>query len=222
MTVAARRTAERKMWAQPGGNPSPVLQPGKQVLHLMALLVQPLAVRDPLGAVPPGRDAGRHPLLQHQGANLVAVVPFVSNQHACLRKVLQQELSTGEVAALPFAEEKADRSSLPVAQHMGLAGEATATQVQSGEARRPLFQAGGGAVSFDAGGIDHQHPFRLHTSFWRCVGFCLSAGGAGQLGEDQLDNALLRPAAAAVGEDFVRSTGGWGIHESAGQRRARR
>ena len=54
-------------------------------------------------------------------------------------------------------------------------------------------------MGFDPGGIHHQHLFRLHTSFclctslWRCVGFCLSAGGAGQPGDDHLDNALLPP-----------------------------
>ena len=58
----------------PGGNGLPVLEPGQQVLHLMVLPVQPLAVGEPLGAVPPGRDAGRHALLQHHGANPVAVV----------------------------------------------------------------------------------------------------------------------------------------------------
>ena len=163
------------------------------------------------------------PTGQHHGANPVAVVPLISNQHVRLRKVLLQELSTGEVAAWPFTEEKADRSSLPVPHHRSFAGQSTATQAQSGAARCPLFQAAGrfqaagGAVGFDAGGIDHQHLFRLSTNLWRCVGFCLCGGGTGQLGEDELDNALLPPAAAAVGEGLVRSTGGWGINESASQ-----
>ena len=123
-----------------GGNPSPVLQPGQQVLHLMALLLQPLAVREPLGAVPPGRDAGRHALLQHHGANPVAVVPLISNQHARLRKVPQQELSTGEVAAWPFAEEKADRSSLPVAHHRSLAGGAPFGTTHQARVGAPFFR----------------------------------------------------------------------------------
>ena len=105
------------------GNGSPVLELGKQVPNLMAHLVKPLAVRDPLVAVPSGRNAGSDALLQQHGANLVAVVPFVSNQYARLWKIPQQEVGTGEVTALPFAEVKADRPSFPVAHHMQLAGQ---------------------------------------------------------------------------------------------------
>ena len=185
-----------------GGNGLPVLQPGQQVLHLMALLLQPLAVREPLGAVPPGRDAGHHALLQHHGANPVAVVPLISNQHARLRKIPQQELSTGEVAAWPFAEEKADRAPFP-SHTTGRLLVRPLWCDPSSAGRRPLFQAGGGAVGFDAGGIDHQHLF------WRCTGFCLCVSGSGQLGEDQLENSFLPPAAEAVGEGFVGFMGGW-------------
>ena len=105
-----------------GGNASPVLQLGKQVLHLMAHLVQPLAVRDLLVAVPSRWDAGRDALLQQQGTDLVTVIPLISNQDPRLWKILQQQVSTGAVTALPFAEVKADRPSFAVADHMQLAG----------------------------------------------------------------------------------------------------
>ena len=73
-----------------GGNAAPVLQLGEEVLNLMAQLVKPLAGREPLVAVPPGGDAGSDALLQQHGADLVAVVPLVSNQGSCLWQIPQQ------------------------------------------------------------------------------------------------------------------------------------
>ena len=104
------------------GNASPVLQLGKQVSNLMAHLVKPLAVRHLLVTVPSGWAAGRDALLQQQGTDLVAVIPLVCNQYPRLWKILQQDISSGEVAALPFAEVKADRSSFAVAHHRSLDG----------------------------------------------------------------------------------------------------
>ena len=167
-----------------GGNPAPVLEPGKQVLHLMAHLVQPLAVRDSLVAVPSGRDAGWDALLPQPGADLVAVVslqsipspledPVGGHQHRC-------------VAALPFPEEKADRASFTVAHHRPLAAQSPARCGQSIEGQRPLVEAGGGAaMGFDIGGIQHQHLF------WCCTGFCLCVGGSCQFGEEQPEDSLL-------------------------------
>ena len=47
--------------------------------------------------------------------DLVAVVPLISNQYPRLWKKLKQQVSRGEVAALPFAEMKEDRWSFTVA-----------------------------------------------------------------------------------------------------------
>ena len=84
-----------------GGNASPVLELGNRFSTLWRFLYSLLLE-----------------------GSLLLLSYFVSNQHACLWKIPQQDLSTGEVAAWPFAEEKADRSSFPVAHHRSLAGEA--------------------------------------------------------------------------------------------------
>ena len=57
-----------------GGKAAPVLELGQQVLHPMAHLVAPLAVRDSRVPVPPGRDAGGDALLPRPGADLVPVI----------------------------------------------------------------------------------------------------------------------------------------------------
>ena len=51
--------------------------------------------------------------------DLVAVVPLICNQYPRLWKRLKQQLSSGEVAALPFAELKEDRWSLLVSPRQG-------------------------------------------------------------------------------------------------------
>ena len=122
--------------------------------------------------------------------------------------LLLSHLLTGEVAAWPFAEEKADRAALPVTHHRSFAGEApfgTAHQARVGapflrlEAVRWALMQVASIISTSSGS-----PPALR----RCVGFCLSAGGAGQLGEDQLDNA---PSPTSDG------SGWWGFCKAHGR-----
>ena len=58
--------------------------------------------------------------------DLLAIAPLVCNQYPRLWKKLKQQVSSGEVAALAFAELKGDRWSFAVAEQVELAGQSPA------------------------------------------------------------------------------------------------
>ena len=133
-------------------------------------------------------------LLQQPGADLVAVVPFVSHQGGGVWQIPQQEVSTGEVTALPLAEVKPYRPPLLVVHHVQLAGQPLLGCDQSREGQRPLLEAGGPALGFDGGGIQQQHRF------------CLCVGGS-PIPRRAPGKPHLPSGAAVVGEGVVGSIG---------------
>ena len=87
------------------------------------------------------------------GADLVAVIPLVGHQGYGWGQILQQDSSTGAVAALSCAQVQPHRPPVPVTDHRSLAGQSLARYDRSSAVHAP-FEAGRRAMGFDGGGID--------------------------------------------------------------------
>ena len=118
---------ERKTWVQPvvaGCNGPPVLLSGKERLDCVRPAIRPLVVMNWFLAAATGQDARRDALPGQHLADFVAVIPLIPHHRSSRRQVFVYPISTSEVAALPFSQVQPQRTTLPVANPMELAGHA--------------------------------------------------------------------------------------------------
>lgn len=164
----------------------------------MSSFVYGLAVIDCFFAVFLQRDAWFDLLVGQQGSDFVAVIAAITNQGFCLGQVLEQDIRTLEVAALSFGQVKPDGPPEVITQGMQLCVQPPPWSAQSVLARRPLFEARGGAMGLQVSGINHQNVSGV--ALW-----------LGQFIKNLFEHTILRPSPEAVVERFVRTVFSGGV-----------